>query len=160
MRLLRRQAVLSRQTHGQVPNVWTTTIGQPVQMRRAPEVSIGIHLTLTRDGPSHRWTPTAPARQVPSLVGHDGLLFTSATALRLMAQARLEDIERELRAQIDVVAGAELAPTRGCSWSPDGAQRAQAGCPSSTTTSSTASLWRWPARRRATCNCCARCLPG
>ena len=80
-------------------------------LRRAPQVSFGVHLTLTRDGPSHRWAPVSPPGRVPSLVDDDGLLHTSADAPRLLARARIEDVERELRAQIDVVSAAGLAPT-------------------------------------------------
>lgn len=80
-------------------------------LRRAPEVPFGIHLTLSRDGPGHGWAPIAPAGQVPSLVDEDGLLFTSAAVPQLLAQAWLEDVERELRAQIDAVARSGLAPT-------------------------------------------------
>ncbi len=71
---------------------------QAMQMlRRTPSMPFGIHLTLTRDGPSHHWAPVAPAAHVPSLVDENGLLLTSAAAPQLLAQARLEDVERELR---------------------------------------------------------------
>ena len=80
-------------------------------LRRAPAVPFGIHLTLTRDGVGHRWAPTAPVKHVPSLVDADGLLWTSAAAPQLLAQARIEDVERELRTQIDTVAGSGLTPT-------------------------------------------------
>ncbi|WNV74271.1 ChbG/HpnK family deacetylase [Geodermatophilus sp. DSM 44513] len=78
---------------------------------RTPSMPFGIHLTLTRDGLGHRWAPVVPAATVPSLVDGNGLLFTSAAAPQLLAQARLEDVERELRAQIDTVARRGLTPT-------------------------------------------------
>lgn len=78
---------------------------------RRPSIPFGIHLTLTRDGRGHRWAPVTPAADVPSLVDGEGLLFTSAAAPQLLAQARIEDVERELRAQIDVVARRGLRPT-------------------------------------------------
>lgn len=80
-------------------------------LHRARTVSFGIHLTLTRDGPGHRWAPLAPAGRVPSLVDEDGLLFTHARAPELLSRARLEDVERELRAQVDAVARSGLTPT-------------------------------------------------
>jgi hypothetical protein len=80
-------------------------------LSRTPSVPFGIHLTLTRDGPGHRWAPIAPAAHVPSLVEETGLLLTSAAAPQLLSRARLEDVERELRAQIDVVARSGLTPT-------------------------------------------------
>lgn len=48
---------------------------------------------------------------MPSLLDEDGQLFTTAAIPQLLAQARLEDIERELRAQMGVVAGSGLVPT-------------------------------------------------
>ncbi|MCI2238031.1 ChbG/HpnK family deacetylase [Paenibacillus sp. TRM 82003] len=42
-------------------------------LRAAPEVPFGIHLTLTRDGPAHRWAPISAPAQVPSLVDEHGL---------------------------------------------------------------------------------------
>jgi predicted glycoside hydrolase/deacetylase ChbG (UPF0249 family) len=48
-----------------------------------PSIPFGIHLTLTRDGPSRRWAPVAPAVHMP-LIDHDnGLLLTRAVALRI-----------------------------------------------------------------------------
>jgi predicted glycoside hydrolase/deacetylase ChbG (UPF0249 family) len=80
-------------------------------LSRTPSIPFGIHLTLTRDGLGHRWAPVASAAHVPSLVDENGLLVTSAAAPQLLAQARLEDVERELRAQIDLVARSRLTPT-------------------------------------------------
>lgn len=80
-------------------------------LREEPDVSFGVHLTLTRDHVGHRWAPVRPANEVPSLVDDDGLLLTSADAPWLLARARIEDVERELQAQIDVVTRAGLTPT-------------------------------------------------
>ncbi len=80
-------------------------------LRRSPGVPFGIHLTLTRDTPDHAWGPVAPAAEVPSLLDDDGRLFTSAGIPRLLARARREEVERELRAQIAVVVRSGLTPT-------------------------------------------------
>ena len=80
-------------------------------LHAVPSLPFGIHLTLTRDGPAHRWAPLTPAARIPSLVDEEGLLFPHARAAQLLAQARLEDVERELRAQVDAVAGSGLTPT-------------------------------------------------
>ena len=86
--------------------------GEALQLLRgAPEVPFGIHLTLTRDGAAHRWAPISAPAAVPSLVDEEGLLPTSAAVPALLARARIEDVERELRAQIDVVLHAGLRPT-------------------------------------------------
>jgi predicted glycoside hydrolase/deacetylase ChbG (UPF0249 family) len=83
---------------------------QALQLLQAtPAVPFGIHFTLTRDGPGRRWAPVAPAGHVPSLVDREGLPFTSTDSPRLLAQARLDDVEHELRAQLDVVTRSGLA---------------------------------------------------
>ncbi|WP_432485500.1 ChbG/HpnK family deacetylase [Kineococcus esterisolvens] len=54
-------------------------------LRAAPEVPFGIHLTLTRDGPAHRWAPISAPQQVPSLVDEEGLFRTSAAVPELLS---------------------------------------------------------------------------
>ena len=80
-------------------------------LHRAPDVPFGVHLTLTRDGAAHRWGPVSPPGTVPSLVDGEGLLHTSADVPALLGRARIEDVERELRAQLEVVARSGLTPT-------------------------------------------------
>lgn len=80
-------------------------------LHEAPEVPFGIHLTLTRDGAAHRWAPISAPASVPSVVDEEGLLPISAAVPGLLARARIEDVERELRAQIDVVLRTGLQPT-------------------------------------------------
>ncbi|MDP5185212.1 ChbG/HpnK family deacetylase [Blastococcus sp. BMG 814] len=76
-----------------------------------PEMPFGIHLTLTRDGPAHRWAPVSARDDVPSLLDEHGLLHTSAESAQLLERARIEEVERELRAQIDTVVRHGLDPT-------------------------------------------------
>jgi predicted glycoside hydrolase/deacetylase ChbG (UPF0249 family) len=80
-------------------------------LHHAPDVPFGIHLTLTRDGPGHRWAPVSPVGTVPSLVDAGGLLLTSAEVPQLLNQVHIEDVERELRVQIGVVTRSGLTPT-------------------------------------------------
>jgi predicted glycoside hydrolase/deacetylase ChbG (UPF0249 family) len=80
-------------------------------LRERPHVPFGIHLTLVRDHPHDQWAPIMPAREVPTLVEADGLLPRSAQIAQLVARARPEEVEREFRAQLDVVLAAGLRPT-------------------------------------------------
>jgi chitin disaccharide deacetylase len=80
-------------------------------LRRHPHISFGIHLTLVCDMPSCRWRPLAARELVPSLLDESGELFTPDHAPALLARARLEDVEREFRAQVSAVADAGLTPT-------------------------------------------------
>ncbi|MGW3229198.1 ChbG/HpnK family deacetylase [Kitasatospora sp. NPDC001095] len=82
-------------------------------LRRHPEVPFGIHLTLVCESPDRRWGPLAARDRVPSLLDASGEFFAPTPAGRaaLLARARIDDVEREFRAQIDAVAAAGLAPT-------------------------------------------------
>jgi chitin disaccharide deacetylase len=83
-------------------------------LRERPHLPFGIHLALIRDSPGYRWGPVAARSEVPSLL-HPGTneLYVNTTAQRaaLLAAAKISDVERELRAQIDAVVGAGLVPT-------------------------------------------------
>lgn len=94
------------------PMLPTPAAAEAVRLLHAvPWLPFGIHLTLTRDSPGHRWAPLTPAARIPSPVDEEGLLFWHARAAQLLAQARLEEVERELRAQVDAVARSGLTPT-------------------------------------------------
>ena len=85
-----------------------------VLLRERPHVPFGLHLTLIRDNPGYVWGPSSPKAEVPSLLDpNTGELFTDEPLNRdrLLAQARLEDVERELRAQLNTVLNAGLTPT-------------------------------------------------
>jgi len=83
-------------------------------LRERPHIPFGIHLALIRDSREDCCGPIAAKADVPSLLDPGtGELYVDTPAQRtaLLAEARLTDIERELRAQIDAVVDAGLAPT-------------------------------------------------
>ena len=69
-------------------------------LKKNPQVSVGIHLTLNSEWKNYRWGPVLGRTAVPSLVDADGYFFASSEALH-QNQPKLEEVERELRAQID-----------------------------------------------------------
>jgi chitin disaccharide deacetylase len=81
-------------------------------LRRRPEICFGVHLTLVCDTETYRWGPQCERGDVPSLLDEAGELFVATPAGRatLLAQARIEEVELEFRAQIDAVADAGLTP--------------------------------------------------
>lgn len=84
------------------------------RLRERPHIPFGVHLALIRDWPEYRWGPAAAKADVLSLLDPDtGELYVDTPGQRaaLLAEARLTDVERELRAQIDAVVDAGLAPT-------------------------------------------------
>jgi predicted glycoside hydrolase/deacetylase ChbG (UPF0249 family) len=83
-------------------------------LRERPHISFGIHLALIRDLPEYRWGPAASKADVRSLLDPDtDELFVDTPAQRsaLLATAKLNEVEREVRAQIDAVVEVGLAPT-------------------------------------------------
>jgi chitin disaccharide deacetylase len=83
-------------------------------LRERPHIPFGVHLSLIRDTPEYRWGPAAAKADVPSLLDpHTEELFVDTPAQRtaLLAAAKLDEVERELRAQIDAVVDVGLAPT-------------------------------------------------
>jgi predicted glycoside hydrolase/deacetylase ChbG (UPF0249 family) len=80
-------------------------------LSRQPEIPFGIHLTVVCDTTHYRWGPVTATEKVPSLLDGRGRLFTPAQVPALLAQARLDEVELEFRAQIDTVVDAGLTPT-------------------------------------------------
>lgn len=76
-----------------------------------PDMAFGVHLTVICDIDSYRYGPLTPAEQVPSLVVDDGCFYSSEHIPEFLARARLDELEIEFRAQIEVVLAAGLRPT-------------------------------------------------
>jgi predicted glycoside hydrolase/deacetylase ChbG (UPF0249 family) len=67
--------------------------------------------TAVCDFSADRWKPLAPVEMVPSLLDRNGHLFRPNTKAQLIAQARLDEVELELRSQIETVLATGLTPT-------------------------------------------------
>jgi hypothetical protein len=80
-------------------------------LRQHPHIPFGIHLTLFCDTARGRWGPLTVRGKVPSLLNEAGELFSPAQVPELVAQARLEEVDLEFRAQLNAVSGAGLTPT-------------------------------------------------
>ncbi len=68
-------------------------------LRRHPEVSVGVHLTLNAEWREYRWGPVLPYGEVRSLVDEYGRFFPSRAAF-FAHNPKTEEVEKELRAQI------------------------------------------------------------
>ncbi len=80
-----------------VPCPWFPAAAE--HAREHPELDLGVHLTLNSEWPGLRWGPVAGAGSVPSLVAADGYLYP--TSLEVVQHARPEEVEIELRAQVE-----------------------------------------------------------
>jgi len=62
-----------------------------------PELDLGVHLTLNCEYAGYRWGPVSS--EVPSLVARDGGMWE--TTRETVEHASAEDVEREMRAQVE-----------------------------------------------------------
>jgi predicted glycoside hydrolase/deacetylase ChbG (UPF0249 family) len=76
-----------------------------------PYIPFGVHLTLLSDFATYRWDPVAPAEKVRSLLDGDGRFLPSTDQAQFLAQADLDEVELELRSQIEAVLTTGLTPT-------------------------------------------------
>jgi predicted glycoside hydrolase/deacetylase ChbG (UPF0249 family) len=76
-----------------------------------PEIPCGVHLTVISEWPDYRWGPVTPREQVPSLITEAGYFYNFEHMPEFLAQVRLDELELEFRAQIEVVLAAGLRPT-------------------------------------------------
>ena len=76
-----------------------------------PEIPFGVHLTVISDGVDYRWGPVTCREQVSSLVDKAGYFYPFAYMAEFLAQVKLDQLEREFRAQVEVVLAAGLKPT-------------------------------------------------
>jgi len=90
-----------------IPTPWVTEVAE--YAKKNPNADLGLHLTLTSEWATYRWGSTAPRDQVPSLHDPDGTLPRST--MTVMTRAKLDEVEKELRAQIDRAYALGIKPT-------------------------------------------------
>jgi chitin disaccharide deacetylase len=76
-----------------------------------PERPFGVHLTAISDSADNRWKPVTAREKVPSLLDDAGYFYDFEHMPEFLAQVRLDELEMEFRAQIEVVLAAGLRPT-------------------------------------------------
>jgi len=74
-----------------------------------PDADLGLHLTLTAEWQTFRWGPVTPRTLVPSLVGPDGFFYS--TTEEFARHAKVDEVETEIRAQIERAKSMGLEPT-------------------------------------------------
>jgi len=70
---------------------------------------LGVHLTLTSEWKTWRWGPVADTLKVPGLIDPEGKMWHDVPDVLMHATA--EEVETEVRAQIDKVLGMGFKPT-------------------------------------------------
>lgn len=76
-------------------------------LKKYPNVSVGVHLTLNSEWMYYRWGPVLGKTAVPSLVDSVGYFYPSDVTF-LKSNYKLEEVEKELSAQIERALGSGL----------------------------------------------------
>ncbi|HYD48657.1 MAG TPA: polysaccharide deacetylase family protein [Terriglobales bacterium] len=74
-----------------------------------PQIDAGVHITHTSEWDTYRWSAVSPAAEVSSLMDASGKLVRDVATF--YAQARIDEVERETRAQIDKALAAGIDVT-------------------------------------------------
>jgi predicted glycoside hydrolase/deacetylase ChbG (UPF0249 family) len=90
-----------------VPAPWFGEVA--AYARTHPDADLGLHLTLTAEWQTFRWGPVTPRTLVPSLVGPDGFFYS--TTEEFARHAKVEEVETEVRAQVERAKSMGLDPT-------------------------------------------------
>jgi hypothetical protein len=79
------------------------------QVRARPEFDVGLNLTITAPYRAYRWRPTLVGEPAVSLIDADGFFWREP--LQVAINAKHEDLERELEAQLEAVLRQGIRPT-------------------------------------------------
>jgi predicted glycoside hydrolase/deacetylase ChbG (UPF0249 family) len=90
-----------------VPTPWITEVA--AYARAHPNADLGLHLTLTSEWATYRWGSVEPADKVPTLLDSAGTFPRDVKPVA--ATAKLVEVERELRAQIERAFALGIRPT-------------------------------------------------
>jgi predicted glycoside hydrolase/deacetylase ChbG (UPF0249 family) len=90
-----------------VPCPWLIEVA--AYAKAHPDADLGLHLTLTSEWKTYRWGPVESKDKVPSLLDPSGYLWpeTDQAARNL----KPEEVEREIRAQIERAVAMGIHPT-------------------------------------------------
>jgi predicted glycoside hydrolase/deacetylase ChbG (UPF0249 family) len=80
-----------------VPCPWFPEIA--AYAKQNPQYDFGLHLTLTAEWKNYRWGGVLSAKEIPSLMDEKGFFYATSGEVALKADP--EEVEKELRAQID-----------------------------------------------------------
>jgi hypothetical protein len=90
-----------------VPTPWFIEVAE--YARGNPNHDIGLHLTLTAEWKSYKWGPVTAKSEVPGLLNDLGHFFPDVASV--VKNAKAEEVEREIRAQVELAIKMGLMPT-------------------------------------------------
>ena len=78
-------------------------------VKEHPQVDAGVHLTLTAEWKKYRWGPVMGKPAVPGLADSDGYMWHGVA--QVVSNATADEVEKEMRAQIDKALAMGIKPT-------------------------------------------------
>jgi chitin disaccharide deacetylase len=90
-----------------VPCPWLTEVADYAKAH--PDADLGLHLTLTAEWKTYRWGPVESKDRVPSLLDPSGYLWPEVEPA--VRNLKADEVEREIRAQIDDAIAMGIHPT-------------------------------------------------
>lgn len=90
-----------------VPCPWFPEIAK--YAREHPDFDLGLHLTLTSEWNYYKWGGVSSSDDIASLLNDEGYFY--ATTEEVAKNARPEEVELEIRAQIEKALAAGIKPT-------------------------------------------------
>jgi hypothetical protein len=77
--------------------------------KKHPKLDVGLHLTLTSEWSGYRWGPLVGKTVAPGLVDKEGAMWSSVE--NVVKHASADEVEKEIRAQIDRARTMGIEPT-------------------------------------------------
>jgi predicted glycoside hydrolase/deacetylase ChbG (UPF0249 family) len=90
-----------------VPTPWFSEVAE--YARKNPDHDIGLHLTLTAEWKYYKWGPVSLKREIPGLLDPWGYFFPDVASV--VKSATPDEVEREIRAQVELSIKMGLKPT-------------------------------------------------
>ena len=90
-----------------MPCPWVPQIA--AYLKEHPQTDAGLHLTLNAEWKNYRWGPVAGKPAVPGLVDEQGCLWHDVSDV--VAHASADEVETEIRAQVDKALAMGIKPT-------------------------------------------------
>jgi hypothetical protein len=90
-----------------MPCPWVPEILRYIE--KNPETDAGLHLTLNAEWDLYRWGPLAGKPTVPGLVDEEGAMWPQVEDV--VEHATADEVEKEIRAQVDRALAAGFRPT-------------------------------------------------